>query len=281
MIAVSCCSSRACGFTPMCGPRGWRSWTGRLRRRGAVLGRRGPAVRRRLSRCQSRFPRAVGCRQETRRGFQIPANRDRPRGGRGGRGAPAQRRRRRGRHLPGTSARRLPGCPAAAHLLRRWTRFRAAGLHGSAVAPTFPQFRRTIASVSSAADAQDLYERYVVASEPRAVLLHAVRHRTPVRNGQPQRGSLLLVAGGKDELIRGSSIALLHREYRRRQPDAITDYKVFPGMDHTGSGDPGCGCALLLPGLAYGTKHVRGRSMAASHDLYGTSLHRWSSAARP
>lgn len=29
------------------------------------------------------------------------------------------------------------------------------------------------------------------------------------------------------------SIALLHRNYRRRQPYAITDYKVFPGMDHT------------------------------------------------
>jgi hypothetical protein len=29
------------------------------------------------------------------------------------------------------------------------------------------------------------------------------------------------------------SIALLHRHYWRRQPGAITDYKVFPGMDHT------------------------------------------------
>jgi hypothetical protein len=41
------------------------------------------------------------------------------------------------------------------------------------------------------------------------------------------------VAGGKDELIREMSIALLHRNHRRRQPGAITDYKVFPGMDHT------------------------------------------------
>ena len=126
-----------------------------------------------------------------------------------------------------------PAVPAAAHLLRRWTCLALLGLHGSAVAPTFPQFRRAIASVSSAADAQDLYDRYVVAGKPRAVLLPAVRRRTPARNGRPQRGPLLLVAGGKDELIRETSIALLHREYRRRQPDAITDYKVFPGMDHT------------------------------------------------
>jgi alpha-beta hydrolase superfamily lysophospholipase len=126
-----------------------------------------------------------------------------------------------------------PAVPAAAHLLRHWTRLALLGLHGSAVAPTFQQFRRTIASVSTPADAQDLYERYVVAGKPRAVLLNAVRHRTQARNGRPQRGPLLLMAGGKDELIRETSIAFLHRDYRRRQPDAITDYKVFPGMDHT------------------------------------------------
>jgi predicted RNA-binding protein len=44
---------------------------------------------------------------------------------------------------------------------------------------------------------------------------------------------LLLMVGGEDELIRETSIALLHRDYRRRQTDVITDYKVFPGMDHT------------------------------------------------
>ena len=61
----------------------------------------------------------------------------------------------------------------------------------------------------------------------------AMRHRAPARSRQPQRGPLLLVAAGKDELIREMSIALLHRDYRRRQRDAVTDYKVFPDMDHT------------------------------------------------
>jgi non-heme chloroperoxidase len=126
-----------------------------------------------------------------------------------------------------------PAVPTAAHLLRRSTRLALLSLRGSAVAPTFPQFRRTIAGARSNADARDFYERYVVAAKPRAVLLHAMRHRTPARSRQPQRGPLLLVIGGKDELIREMSIALLHRDHRRRQPDAITDYKVFPGMDHT------------------------------------------------
>jgi non-heme chloroperoxidase len=126
-----------------------------------------------------------------------------------------------------------PAVPTAAHLLRHSSRLAVLSLHGSAVAPTFPQFWRTIASVSSNADAQDFYEKYVVADKPLPVLLHAVRHRTRARSRQPQRGPLLLVAGGKDELVREMSIALLHRHYRRRQPDAITDYKIFPGMDHT------------------------------------------------
>jgi non-heme chloroperoxidase len=135
-----------------------------------------------------------------------------------------------------------PAVPAAARLLRRETTLALLGLHGNAVAPTLPQFRRTIASVSSDADAQACYEKYVAASKPRGVLLHAVRDRAPARTRQKQRGPLLLVAGGKDELIREMSIASLHRDYRRRQPDVITDYKVFPDMDHTlGLGTSGVG----------------------------------------
>jgi alpha-beta hydrolase superfamily lysophospholipase len=126
-----------------------------------------------------------------------------------------------------------PAVPSAAHLLRHWTRLALLSLHSSVVAPTFPQFRQAIAGMSSTADARDFYARYVVAGQPREVLLPAVRHRTTTRSRQLPRGPLLLVGGGKDELIRELSIALLHVSYRRRQPDAITDYKVFPGMDHT------------------------------------------------
>ncbi|HEX6452330.1 MAG TPA: alpha/beta fold hydrolase [Trebonia sp.] len=126
-----------------------------------------------------------------------------------------------------------PAVPTATHLLRHGTRLALLSLRGSAVAPAFPQFRRTIANGSSTADAQNFYKRYVVTGKPRDVLPHAMRHRTPARSRQPQRGPLLLVAGGKDELIPEMSIALLHRGYRRRQPDAITDCKIFPDLDHT------------------------------------------------
>jgi non-heme chloroperoxidase len=126
-----------------------------------------------------------------------------------------------------------PAVPAAARLLRRGIRLALLSMHGSAVVPTFPQFRRAIANVSSNADAQHFYERHVTAATPRKVLFPALRDRAPAGSRRPRRGPLLLAAGGKDELIREMSTALLHRKYRRRQPDAITDYKVFPGLDHT------------------------------------------------
>jgi alpha-beta hydrolase superfamily lysophospholipase len=123
--------------------------------------------------------------------------------------------------------------PAAGHLLGRATRLALLSLHGSAVVPTYPQFRQTIANASSDADARDFYEKYITAGTPRDILLPAVRHRVPEGSRRPHRGPLLLAVGGKDDLIRETGIGSRHRTYRKRQPDAITDYKVFVGMDHT------------------------------------------------
>lgn len=132
-----------------------------------------------------------------------------------------------------------PAIPTAAHLLGRRTRFALLSMRGGPVAPTFPQFRQAMANVGPGADAQCLYQQHVAATAPRNVLLAALRQRAGGRTERPHRGPLLLAAGGKDELVREISTALLHRNYRRRQPDAVTDYKVFPGLDHTlGLGTP-------------------------------------------
>jgi alpha-beta hydrolase superfamily lysophospholipase len=86
------------------------------------------------------------------------------------------------------------------------------------------------------AEARRRYDEHVAAAAPRGVLLPALRRRAA---GRPGRGPLLLAAGGKDELIGEKSTALLHRDYRRRQPNSVTDYQVFPGLDHTlGLGTP-------------------------------------------
>jgi non-heme chloroperoxidase len=123
--------------------------------------------------------------------------------------------------------------PTAVRLLCRKTGLALLSLRGSSVMPTFRQFRRTIASVSGDTEARHFYENHVAAGKPRGVLFPALRRRAPARSRQPRRGPLLLVAGGKDDLVQEVSIALLHRSRRRREPDAITDYQVFPDLDHT------------------------------------------------
>ena len=123
--------------------------------------------------------------------------------------------------------------PAAAGLLRGHSRLALLSLSSAPVVPSFPQFHRTIATVSDHSAARRFYAEYVVASRPRAVLLPVVRRRVPASGRPPHRGPLLLAAGGKDQLVRETSVAARHRRYRRHQPDTITDYQVFPSLDHT------------------------------------------------
>jgi hypothetical protein len=120
--------------------------------------------------------------------------------------------------------------PAAAGLLLGHSRIALLSFSGSPVVPSFAQFRRTMAIVSDSSAARRFYAEYVVVGRPRDVLLPVLRRRVPVRGRLSRRGPLLLAAGGKDQLIREMSIAARHRRY---QPDAVTDYQVFPELDHT------------------------------------------------
>jgi len=144
--------------------------------------------------------------------------------------------------------------PAAAGLLLGHSRIALLSLSGSPVVPSFAQFRRTMAIVSDPSAARRFYAEFVVAGRPRDVLLPVLRRRVPVRGRPSRRGPLLLAAGGKDQLIREMSIAARHRRYRRHQPDAVTDYQVFPELDHTlGLGTQGR--ALLFYCLDWLTAH--------------------------
>ncbi|HEY6494460.1 MAG TPA: alpha/beta hydrolase [Trebonia sp.] len=140
----------------------------------------------------------------------------------------------------------VPGGSQAIRAAARLTR-REAGLallcaRGGTVAPTQGQFRRMMANAGSDTDASDRYERHVSPAAAREALRHEGRHRLPARTGRPRRGPLLLAVGGRDELIGEMSTASRYRRYRRYQPDAVTDYKVFPGLDHTlGLGKQGMG----------------------------------------
>jgi len=111
--------------------------------------------------------------------------------------------------------------PAAIGLLRRNTRLALVSMQSSAIAPPFAGFQRTIATLSSTSDARRYYEKYVATGKPHRVLRCVLFYRGRTRSARPPQGSLLLAIGGKDQLIRKVSIALMHRNYRRHQPDAI------------------------------------------------------------
>lgn len=78
------------------------------------------------------------------------------------------------------------------------------------------------------------------------VVRSLIRPATPPRReAAERRGPLLLTAAGRDQVIHEASVGALHRRYRRRQPGAVTDYKVFPDREHSFVVDPG------WPAVAY------------------------------
>jgi Alpha/beta hydrolase family len=112
------------------------------------------------------------------------------------------------------------------------------------VPPDHGQCRRQLSS-------RRFYAEYLAACPPRAILLPVLRRPVPAGGRAPRRGPLLLAAGGKDQLIRETSVAARHRRY---QADAITDYQVFPYLDHTLTlGTPGR--AVLFYCLDWLTAH--------------------------
>lgn len=102
------------------------------------------------------------------------------------------------------------------------------------VTPTLAAFAEAFANSVPAAEARLLFNRYFVAARPRALVRSLIRSTASVRRGNHEgRGPLLLTAASRDKIIHEASVSALYRRYRRQQPDAVTDYKVFPGRAHS------------------------------------------------
>jgi len=106
-----------------------------------------------------------------------------------------------------------------------------------AVMPTPVHFSHGFANTIEAAEANGLYEQYVIPAACRPLtqtMFAGHRWRSPACvNGAANRGPLLLVSGGRDACTREAAVGALERRYRRRLPDAITDHQVFPGRGHS------------------------------------------------
>jgi non-heme chloroperoxidase len=75
---------------------------------------------------------------------------------------------------------------------------------------------------------------------PRPLMWSLIRSAAPPRRPEHERTApLLLIAAGRDRVVSEASVGSLHRRYRRTEPDAVTDYKVFPDRAHSLVADSG------------------------------------------
>jgi non-heme chloroperoxidase len=111
-----------------------------------------------------------------------------------------------------------------------------------AVALTADQFRYGFGNQLSAAESAELYERWTIPSPGKPLFEAAAANLSPqspakVNIGNPSRGPLLLIAGGKDHTVPHSITKSTLKLYRKSP--AVTDYKEFPDRGHSLALDSG------------------------------------------
>ena len=105
-----------------------------------------------------------------------------------------------------------------------------------AVSLNAKQFRYGFGNALSAAESQDLFERWTIPSPGRPAFEVATSNllRTSpaaVDTRLDDRGPLLLIAGGSDRSVPPAVVKAAHNLYARSS--AITDYHAFPGRGHS------------------------------------------------
>jgi non-heme chloroperoxidase len=128
----------------------------------------------------------------------------------------------------------LSAAAAAVRLVRKSPRLAWATTRAGPVTPSLTRFTQEIASSVPAPEARRLFNRYTMAGHPRTLIRSLTRPAVPQRRPEHERrGPLLLIAAGRDMAVSEASVGSLHRRYRRTQPEAATDFKIFPDRAHS------------------------------------------------
>ncbi|HEX9599421.1 MAG TPA: alpha/beta fold hydrolase [Gaiellaceae bacterium] len=111
-----------------------------------------------------------------------------------------------------------------------------------AVALTAKQFRYGFGNAISAAESNELYERWTIPSPGKPLFEAASANLSPrspakVNTDNATRGPLLLTAGGKDHTVPAAITKSTLKQYRRSP--AVTQYKEFPDRGHSLALDSG------------------------------------------
>ena len=128
----------------------------------------------------------------------------------------------------------LPVATAAVRLTRNSPGLAWATTRARPVTPSLTRFEEAVANSVPAPEARRLFDQYAMTAHPRPLMRSLIRPTVPPRCGDHERRvPLLLIAAGRDKLVNEASVGALHRRYRRKEPDAVTDYKVFPDRAHS------------------------------------------------
>lgn len=96
--------------------------------------------------------------------------------------------------------------------------------------PPRDAFASRIANAVSAAEADQLYDRYVI---PCASTSWTARSPWPRRSPAAASGALLLLSGGLDRVVAERDVNRILVQRRSSAPGAVTDYHVFPDRGHS------------------------------------------------
>lgn len=111
-----------------------------------------------------------------------------------------------------------------------------------AVALTAKQFRYGFGNALSAAESDELFERWTIPSPGKTLFEAASANLSPhspakVNTANATRGPLLLISGGKDHTVPPAIVKSTLKLYRKSP--AVTDLKEFPGRGHSLALDSG------------------------------------------
>ncbi len=111
-----------------------------------------------------------------------------------------------------------------------------------AVSLTSKQFRYGFGNALTAAESDELFERWTIPSPGKPLFEAAVANFLPrspakVETGNPTRGPLLITAGGRDHTVPAAISKATYRLYGKS--GAVTDLKEFPDRGHSLALDSG------------------------------------------
>lgn len=131
-----------------------------------------------------------------------------------------------------------PGVPLGPHaIVSTFPVFLSWGSWRRAMTMSRAFFARRFAQTASKAEADALYDRYIVPTAGKVYWDGLLNRAGRIRWDNPRRAALLLIGGGKDLIADASMTTAIYR--RQKRAGTPTELKIYPDRSHWTCLDPG------------------------------------------